>query len=353
MKILVIQQKRIGDVLTATIILEVLRKEYPRAQIHYLINTHTTPVIENNPDIDKVILFTPEMRNNYFKFYRLLKSLKTANYDVVIDAYGKIGSLLMSYFSKAEKRIGYYKNYTSFFYTDCIKKSNALSAVSLAIENRLKLLEPLQISVKKKTPKLYLTDGEKEKAKNKLIRHQINLEKPLLMVQVLGSEKRKTYPGKYMAVLIDYCIEINPDLQILFNYMPKQKKQAKAIYTQTKKNTKKNIYLNIFGKSLREFMALTFHCQASFGNEGGGNNIAKALGVPTFKIFSPEIPKNYWYSLSEKPKHRAFHLSDIPQFSQYNKKQVQKNIAEFYSEMKPDLLKEDLRHFILKWTLQL
>jgi len=41
MKILVIQQKMIGDVLTSSILFEALRTQYKEATLHYLINENT------------------------------------------------------------------------------------------------------------------------------------------------------------------------------------------------------------------------------------------------------------------------------------------------------------------------
>jgi len=38
MKILVIQIKMIGDVLTSSILFEALRKEFPTAELHYMIS---------------------------------------------------------------------------------------------------------------------------------------------------------------------------------------------------------------------------------------------------------------------------------------------------------------------------
>ena len=64
MKILVIQQKMIGDVLTSSILFEVLRAEYPNAELHYLIYPHTLPVVENNPFIDKIIIFKEEFKKS-------------------------------------------------------------------------------------------------------------------------------------------------------------------------------------------------------------------------------------------------------------------------------------------------
>ena len=49
MKILVIQQKMIGDVLISSIICNNLRIAYPEAQIDYLIYPFTKPAVENNP----------------------------------------------------------------------------------------------------------------------------------------------------------------------------------------------------------------------------------------------------------------------------------------------------------------
>ena len=57
MKILVIQQKMIGDVLISSIICNNLRKAYPKAQIDYLVYEATTPVLEGNSSIDNIILF--------------------------------------------------------------------------------------------------------------------------------------------------------------------------------------------------------------------------------------------------------------------------------------------------------
>lgn len=36
----------IGDVLTTSILFEALKKEFPKAQLHYLVMKHTTPVIK-------------------------------------------------------------------------------------------------------------------------------------------------------------------------------------------------------------------------------------------------------------------------------------------------------------------
>ena len=57
MKILVIQQKMIGDVLVSSLICNNLRKAYPSAQIDYMVYKSTLPVLKGNTSIDNFILF--------------------------------------------------------------------------------------------------------------------------------------------------------------------------------------------------------------------------------------------------------------------------------------------------------
>src|SRR5699024_8623764 len=99
MKILIIQQKWIGDVLTCSVLFEALRKEFPKAKLDYLINTNTYPVVQGNPFIDEFILLPPEEQKNIPALIKRGRELTKENYDFVIDALGKPSSLLLSIFS--------------------------------------------------------------------------------------------------------------------------------------------------------------------------------------------------------------------------------------------------------------
>ena len=208
MKILVIQQKMIGDVLTTSILFSVLRKNYPDAELHYVINSHTLPVVEGNPDIDKFVLVTPEIDKNTLLFYKFLKKISKEKYDVVVDVYGKWSSNFITLFSKAKTKIGYYKWYTQQFYTHPVKRHKiSKHHKGLAIENRLQLLNPICEAIPEVKPKIYLSTEELEAAKQYLINLKIDTSNPLFMISVLGSGANKTYPFSYMAEVIDSIVE--------------------------------------------------------------------------------------------------------------------------------------------------
>jgi heptosyltransferase II len=349
MKILIIQQKMIGDVLTSSILFEALRLKYPKAELHYLINEHTYPVVQNNPFIDYFIFFTPEIEKSKIKLFKLAKTIRKEKFDVVIDTYCKLSSNLISSFSGAGIKISKYKSYSSFIYTHPIKyKSEPTTVAGLAIENRLQLLEPLDFELSKTIikPKIYITDSEKEKASQIIADSCINLSLPIFMMSVLGSGKDKTYPLDYMAKVIDSLVE-QTHAQILFNYIPKQKEEAEAVFNLCKVETQKHIYMSVFGNNLREFLALTSFCDALIGNEGGAVNMAKALDVRTFTIFSPWIEKKTWASY-ENEINVSVHLKDYkPEFyGNQEGKKIKKEALTLYQEFKPSYFLEALKTFL-------
>ena len=348
MKILIIQQKMIGDVLTSSILFDNLKREYPKSELHYLINSNTYPVVINHPNIDHFIFFTPEIKNSNQLFFKLCKKIKLEHYDTVIDVYGKWSSNFISYSSKAKIRISYYKWYTSFFYTHPIKRrKTSKQNLGLAIEHRLQLLEPICSINTQIKPKIYLTEEEITNAKNFLEEAEIQLKKPLFMISVLGSGNTKTYPYKYMAQIIDQIV-IQTNGQILFNYIPSQETAAKEIFNKCTLASQSKIYFNVFGRSLREFIAITKHCNALIGNEGGAINMAKAVDIPTFAIFSPWISKESWNLYEDDKEHMSVHLKDFyPEiYADKLQKQLKPKIEELYLKFKSELFKEKLERFL-------
>lgn len=346
MKILIIQQKMIGDVLTSSILFEALRKKHPNAQLDYLINSHTFPVVENNPFISNFIFFTKEVESSKKELIKLAKIVRKNNYDVIIDVYSKLSSNIISAFSKAKTKISYHKYYTIPFYHHNIKRQKTTDEkAGLAIINRMQLLNPLGIEMQTVKPKIYLTEDEITASKLFLKKHNIDLEKPIYMIGVIGSGKNKTYPFAYMANTIDTIVEQTKG-QILFNYIPNQEADARVIFELCKDTTKEYISFNVFGKSLREFLAITYHCNALIGNEGGAINMAKALSIKTFTIFSPWIDKATW-SLFEDENNQSIHLKDYkPQLYTKPEKALKKEALELYEAFKPEFFKGKLEAFL-------
>ncbi|WP_029269271.1 glycosyltransferase family 9 protein [Flavobacterium sp. KJJ] len=349
MKILVIQQKMIGDVLISSIICNNLRTAYPEAQIDYLVYASTTPVLEGNSSIDNIILFEEKHRKSKKELLKLGLQIRNEKYDLLIDAYSKLESWILVLLSNAKRKISYKKPGRKFLYTDNVAfepfpKTN----LGLAIERRLSLLEPLDLKIQiDPIPKLFVSEKENQQALALFEKHNVRKDRKTVMISLLGSEKLKTYPLEFMSKVVDYVAD-TADVNILFNYFPKQLEEAKAVFNTCKPSTQAKIYFDLFGGDLRSFIGLMNQCDLIVGNDGGAINMAKALEKPSFIIFSPWIEKKIWATFEDGIHHLSVHLKDYRAdlFEQKTEKMLKKEALSLYQEFKPDFFAQEIESFL-------
>ncbi|MEL6813160.1 MAG: glycosyltransferase family 9 protein, partial [Bacteroidota bacterium] len=144
-KILVIQNKRIGDVLIASVLANNLKKILPDSQITYFVYDYTAGVLEQNPNIDRVILAQDKELKKFSVLLKTLRDIRKERYDIILDPYAKLQSRLMCLFSKAPVRLGFKRANKKLklpFYTHPV---DFLSKASLpcgkALEDRINMLK--------------------------------------------------------------------------------------------------------------------------------------------------------------------------------------------------------------------
>ena len=99
--ILVVQLKRLGDVILTTPALNALRKLYPEAQITLLIDYHSAELAPAIADVNEVLIYN---RNASFNLWL---DLARRGFDLCLDFTGNDRSALVSFVSKAARRVGF------------------------------------------------------------------------------------------------------------------------------------------------------------------------------------------------------------------------------------------------------
>lgn len=346
-KILVIQNKRIGDVLISSVIAANIKKVYPKSEVSYFVYDYTVGVLENNPNIDRIISVNEKKLKSFPNLLKTIAKIKAENYDIIFDPYSKFQSRLMCLLSGAEYRIGFKrikKKLRLPFYTHAI---NYIPRHTLfcgkAIENRINLVHAVfPLTDTADEPLLYLTEAEKNYRIPNKNKH------PVIMIGVLGSTPQKSMPYVYVAKLIDY-ITNNYEVKILFNYAPHQKNEAFKIYGLCE--NKEQIDLEIYEDSIRGFIKLMNQCDMLMANEGGSVHIAKALHKPTFTVYSPYIEKEDWSSFEDHIQHESIHLLEekpelYTEFTREERKKIEENPEKMYHELTPELILKKLKPFL-------
>ena len=348
MKILIIQNKRIGDVLISSVIANNFKYKYPESEVHLMAYNFTHGVIENNPYINRIIGIDEKELKKLKNLYKLIQQVKKEKYDYIFDPYSKLQSRLICKFGGAKKTIGHKsrKKLGNWgYYTNPVSILEEKTQIcGKAIEDRIHLLQQVEkIENIDYEPKIYLTDEEK---KRNVLKNYT--DKKVIMLGVLGSTPQKSMPYEYVAELVD-AIATKFDCYLLFNYAPNQKEEADKIYNLCQK--KQNIILDIYAPSIRNFVVLMNQCAVLVSNEGGTVHIAKALNKPTFTLFSPYINKADWSSFEDGTFHKSVHLLDflpnaISELSYEKSKEIEKNPRELYLKLTPDMILPELESFL-------
>ena len=140
MKILIIKLSSLGDIVHSFPVLDLLRYDFPKAQIDWLVYENFSEILLDRP-LNKIIKVRKnQMTNLIFKAI----SLRFVGYDLIIDLQGLIKTGFLAWLIGAKKILGFKRPRESLaanFYTQKVDLDNALCNSSHVVQKNLLLLE--------------------------------------------------------------------------------------------------------------------------------------------------------------------------------------------------------------------
>jgi ADP-heptose:LPS heptosyltransferase len=220
----------IGDLLMATTGIEALKSKYPTKKIHVAVPKSIMSILENNPLIDEVIDITTNINH---KRYFLIADITSpcARYETTRIRSNKLVE----------------KNRVEIY------------AEALGVRELITTLKP----------KYYISDKEKEKAKEFFSAKQISQDKKTIAVVVESAEIYRSWPMTHIVELISI-------LKNTYNIIAvsKNKLEIEGI-VQTGNST------------FREMSAIVSLCDLVVTPDTGVLHLAAALNIPTIALFGP------------------------------------------------------------------
>ncbi|MBQ9245241.1 glycosyltransferase family 9 protein [bacterium] len=111
-KILIIRLSALGDTIHTIPMANALRKQYPNAQIDWIVEDKAEKFIVNNPLINNVyVLKKREWKKNpnkiqvFDEFFKIIKSIREQEYDVVIDTQQLLKSAIIMGLSGGKRKL--------------------------------------------------------------------------------------------------------------------------------------------------------------------------------------------------------------------------------------------------------
>ncbi len=349
-KALIIQNKFIGDVLVASLLAKNLKRIIPNIEVHFFCYDTAKAVLEQNPYIDKIIYFEDHRLKNIGVLTEYAWEIRKEKYDYLFDLYSKLQSRYITLFSGAQTKISYDKPIFKPLYDYNIKEKEKPEFVCCtSIENRLRLLTPLEkdMSTYDFETEIFLKIEERKKARREMEIKGVDFSKPTFMIGALGSSSTKSLPLDSMAELINHLLN-HYEGNFVLNYVPNQQNEIDRLLQKIPKSDQ--LKTNILGKNVRDMLAILSQCDVLIANEGGAVNMAKALKIPTFSIYSPHKFREDWACYENQFIHESVHLEDLdPGYVyQMNLQATIKDPTHLYKKLKPDFINKKLDQYLRK-----
>ena len=279
-KILVFRMSGVGDVLWTTPLLSNLRTAYPDAQIDYLVKDFCAPVLFNNPDVDRLVVFSKGRLSDQVSF---LKLLRDSRYGLTIDLVGTPRTAIQSLVTGAANRIGFDFGYRRLFYNHVLDARAA--NYGHEVEFNLSVLEYLGIPATIKDLIFNLTPEEREYQRACYRNMDLDDQEVIGLIPT-GGWPCKRWPVEYY-VETAQALAAEEGRKILV-FWGSQSEQAEAnLIAQACPQAQP-----IPPTSLRQMAALLSGCQLIIGNDSGPLHIATALKVPVLSFYGPTVPRS-------------------------------------------------------------
>jgi lipopolysaccharide heptosyltransferase II len=283
LKILLVRNDRIGDLVLTTPAIEVLRAHLPQARIDLLCSAYAAPVVAGNPHLNEVLTDRGAQDSSDLKqTARLLRSRK---YDcaVVLVHSSKNARLVRK--ARIPKRIGpLVKWYSFLFFNRTVRQQRSLAVKNEATYN-IELLKPLGVSTEK-TPNPFVKPTEQalERAREYLATEFRGCGPgPLVLIHPGMGGSALNWPAKHYAELVRMLLHDNK-YRVLLTGDDRDKK----LIDRVKEGIGADKPLRLGKKMpLEDFIGLVAQAGVVVAPSTGPLHLAGALGVPLAGIYSP------------------------------------------------------------------
>ncbi len=295
-KILVVRLDHIGDFVCTTPLLGNLKRHFPGAKITVLINSVSKELAYRDPNIDKVITFSPfylargDKSSTLKGLLRVVKDVRNIGFDLGVEPRGDLLSILIMWVGGVKYRVGYGITGGGFLLNKACKYDRSKHV----IERNLTILKALDISVTNKSPEVYFNEKDEEVVE-RLIREKWDSPRRFasqneargqalffqaIILHPFAGAKAKEWPIKNFQELIDRLKKDGYDIMLVGS------KDDEGSFTNV---------IDMRGRlNLPQLACLIKRIGFFIGLDSGPANIAAALNVPSIIICSGTNIPQLW-----------------------------------------------------------
>ncbi len=272
-RVLFIQTAFLGDVVLATAALEAWHKAYPEDRIEFLVRKPMDQLFQGHPWLSRVLAWDKRPRVKGRDWRNLVRAVRRARYDVVINLHRHASSGILTALSLAPVRVGYASNPLAWRFTHRIP--HRWGDGTHEVERHLTLLEPFLPSLDQRVePALYPLEEHIQEAK------AVGAEGAVLVMP--GSQwATKAWPEGQFARFLDDASD-----RVVLMGSPAEHALCSRLADG------RSHVSNAAGKvSLLGLVAAVGMARAVVANDSAPLHVASATNTPTVALFASTVPR--------------------------------------------------------------
>ncbi len=262
-KILCIRLDEIGDLCYSLHVFDLLKQQYPQAEITLLCKPFSVSLVQNQASVNKVVTAFSELEHNY---------------DLIVELRGSWKSIWFAAQHKPTVRVDR---------ATVRLKNKKIGTHPHEVYTNLQVIEPLlNFELENPNPKIYLNAKDNQKATNFLVGNSID---QFAVFHTEARKKLRRWDENNFVALANYLHQKH-NFEIVFI-------GASDDFSSIDKLQKKLDFktYNIAGEfNLSEFAALVSKANLYVGNESGPLSIASVSDLPTLGLFGPGEPEVFY-----------------------------------------------------------
>lgn len=275
--------RNIGDVLLLTPLIDNLRLAYPNAIIDVALNKGTEEMISLNPNLNNIIIYDRRQVKTFNFFKRIFEEIKLSlsirsnNYDIVINTTKGDRGAILTFASGARTKIGY-QNKKNIFLKNVFDYNLPKQQLRHTIESNLDAIRALSLPIVTKKVSIYWTQDDE------IVVNDYIKSNNFIHIHPVSRWLFKCIKDETMAQIIDFCKNELQKEVVLTSSSDKFEMQKIDSILQKCKSTP----LNLAGKlTLKQTAALNKKATLFIGVDTAIMHISAANDIPVLAFFGP------------------------------------------------------------------
>jgi len=281
--ILVIQTAFIGDAVLTLPLIQILKRNYPSAEIDVIVVPRSAELFHNHPAVKRIIEYDKREKDRGVRgFFRLLGRLRERNYDLAVVPHRSFRSASLARLGGIPVRVGFHTSTGRFFFTQSVRYQKEIHE----IDRNLSLLQGIGMRFDgRELPNLFPSSKDVSAIDEFLASSNVPKGNKIIAIAPGTIWNTKRWLKERFSELSSFFVNLGYVVVLVGG------PEDQALCMEIQRQTVGRAVVNTSGRlTLLQSAELLRRCRLLVSNDSAPMHLAVAMRTPVVAIFGATVP---------------------------------------------------------------